>query len=193
MDTYREAIAAIQDAIERARASGRRNMNAMSLATVDDAGRPAVRTVLLKAADERGLAFFTDARSGKARELAARPVASACMYWEPIEEQARVDGRVEPVSGDELEADFAGRPRAGKLLIWASEQSAPLGSKDDLRAAVAAAESRYPGDVPRPPHWAGYRLVPDRVEFWRGSRDRMHERLLYRSIDGGWSRTLLSP
>ena len=190
---YMNAIQRIRDAIERASATGRRNMNAMSLATVDASGAPSVRHVLLKSIEDDGLRFFTDARSEKARDLAVNPRASVCFYWEPIEEQARVDGVVERLSDEEVAADFAARPRAGQVMISVSAQSQPLDSLDRLRAAAEEAENALPDPIPCPSDWIGFRLVPDRVEHWQGSRDRVHTRTVASLAHGAWQESLLQP
>jgi len=191
--TYTAAIARIADAIERATATGRRNMDAMSLATVDPTGAPSLRHVLLKSIDLQGLVFFTDARSEKAKNLSQNPLASVCFYWEPIEEQARVDGQVERLSQAEVAADFATRPRAGQIMISVSPQSQPLDSKEALRVAAAYADKTLPDPVPCPADWIGFRLKPSRIEHWQGSRDRVHTRTLASSHNGEWQETLLHP
>ena len=191
--TYLRAVARISDAIERASATGRRNMNAMSLATVDPSGAPSVRHVLLKSIDRAGLRFFTDARSEKARNIASDTRASVCFYWEPIEEQARVDGVVERLDEAEVAADFATRPRAGQVMITVSEQSESLDSLETLRAAASRAESTLPDPVPCPKEWIGFRLEPRRIEHWKGSRDRIHTRTLCWLEQGEWQEALLYP
>ena len=193
MDVYAEAIAALNATLERAEASGRRNMNAMTLATVNRAGRPSTRTVLLRGLDAEGLVFFTDRRSGKGQDIDAVPHASVCFYWEPIEAQARVDGRMVVLAPERAESDFSSRPRAAQIMIRASAQSQPLASKAALVDAVAAVEKDYPNEVPVPDFWSGYCLVPDFIELWVGSRDRMHERLAYAKSADGWQKTLLQP
>lgn len=193
MDIYQEAVHSVVAAYERARATGRRNMNAMSLATVSGDGRPSVRTVLLKHVDESGLIFFTDARSRKGRDLAANKAASICMYWEPIEEQVRVDGYVESVSTQTVADDFAARPRAGQVMLWASTQSHALDSMESLRARMSELETTLADPAPIPPDWTGYRLVPDYIETWRGSRDRLHERIAYQQRMDGWQKQWLQP
>jgi len=190
---YERALARIRDAIDRGTATGRRNMNAMSLATVGPSGAPSVRHVLLKSIDERGLRFFTDARSEKARDLAGNPNASVCFYWEPIEEQARVDGAVERLNDAEVAADFATRPRAGQVMISVSAQSQVLDSLEKLRAAAANAEATLPDPVPCPSDWIGFRLVPSRIEHWQGSRDRVHTRTVCALERGEWRESLLQP
>ena len=193
MDVYVEAIAALNATLARAEDSGRRNMNAMTLATVNRAGRPSTRTVLLKGLDDEGLTFFTDRRSGKGQDLEAVPYASVCFYWEPIEVQARVDGRMVVLARERAERDFSSRPRAGQVMIRASAQSQPLASKAALASAVASVEQDYPHEVPVPAFWSGYCLVPDLIELWFGSRDRMHERVAYAKSPEGWHKTLLQP
>ena len=192
-ETHSRAIERIRDAIERASATGRRNMNAMSLATVDPSGAPSVRHVLLKGIDEQGLRFFTDARSEKARDLAGNPRASVCFYWEPIEEQARVDGTVVRLSDEEVAADFAARPRAGQVMITVSPQSQPIDSLDALRAAAAEADGSLPDPAPCPPDWIGFRLEPRRIEHWQGSRDRVHTRTAFWRDGDLWREALLAP
>ncbi|MEM7406218.1 MAG: pyridoxamine 5'-phosphate oxidase [Pseudomonadota bacterium] len=193
MGVYQEAIGAIGDALDRARATGRRNMNAMSLATIAADGTPSVRTVLVKQIDQAGLVFFTDARSRKGRDLSVDPRASVCFYWEPLEEQARIDGVIEPVDPQDVERDFDARPRAGQVMIWASEQSAALKSETVLKEQIASVEARYPETLPVPDFWVGYRLVPHYIELWRGRRDRLHERVAYTLDDGEWARHALQP
>lgn len=171
------------------------NPNAMCLATVGADGRPAARMVLLKGYDSHGFVFYTNSESDKGRQLAANPVAALCFYWRAVGLQIRVEGRVDIVSGDEAGAYFASRPRGSRIGAWASQQSRPLTSRDDLVRRVAELEEMYVGGaVPRPPHWNGYRLVPDRYEFWRDRPDRLHDRHLYLPEQGGgWSITLLNP
>lgn len=193
MDPYEEALARFGDALKRATDSGRRNMNAMTLATVNASGRPSTRTVLLKGFDAKGLRFFTDSRSRKGRDLGEAPHASACFYWEPIEVQARVDGEVTALDAATVAEDFEARPRAGQLMIWACEQSQPLADSATLTAKVEAASATYPEAVPTPPFWQGYCLVPNYIELWFGSRDRMHERVAYAAAPDGWRKTLLQP
>ena len=193
VNVYTEAIDALSATLARAEDSGKRNMNAMTLATVNRAGRPSTRTVLLKSLDAKGQVFFTDRRSGKGQDLEAAPYASVSFYWEPIEAQARVDGRVVMLAREHAELDFASRPRAGQVMILASAQSQSLESKAALTNAVASVEKSYPDEVPAPDYWTGYCLVPDFIELWFGSRDRMHERVAYTQSTEGWQKTLLQP
>ncbi|HEY2156020.1 MAG TPA: pyridoxamine 5'-phosphate oxidase [Isosphaeraceae bacterium] len=168
--------------------------NAMTLATATPDGRPSARVVLLKGFDDRGFSFFTNYQGRKARELESNPHASLVLFWQPLERQVRIDGRVERVSEAESDQYFAMRPRGAQLGAWASGQSEVVPDRAALEAALAAVERRFPdGVVPRPPHWGGYRVVPDEVEFWQGRPNRLHDRLLYRRTPGGWDLVRLSP
>jgi pyridoxamine 5'-phosphate oxidase len=155
--------------------------NAMQVATVDAAGRPSVRTVLVKGFDERGVVFYTNYESAKARDLAAQPFAAAVLAWLPLERQVRLSGPVTRVERAETEAYFATRPRGSQLAAWASPQSDVVPSRAALEAAVRAAEERFAGrDVSAPPNWGGYRIAAEAVEFWQGRADRLHDRIRYR-------------
>jgi pyridoxamine 5'-phosphate oxidase len=167
---------------------------AMTLATVDAAGQPSARVVLLKGFDRRGFAFFTNYASRKGAELDAAPRAALLFYWDRQMRQVRVEGAVERLSPAESDEYFATRPRGSQLGAWASPQSAPLADRATLEARVRETEQRFGGGpVPRPPHWGGYRLVPERLEFWQGRADRLHDRLLYQRTADGWQRTRLAP
>lgn len=180
-------------AIERA-ASRQIDTAPVALATADASGRPSVRMVLLRAVDERGFVFHTNYNSRKARELDANPHAALCVHWPSMEEQIRVEGRVERLDAAESDAYFAERPRGSQLGAWASNQSAALATREQLEEEYRATERRFEGTaVPRPPFWGGYRLVPDRIEFWYGRPDRLHDRLLYVRGAGGWTITRLYP
>lgn len=168
--------------------------NAMTLATATPDGRPSARIVLLKACDDRGLTFFTNYRSRKGRELANNPHAAVVFFWHAVERQVRVEGVVEQVTPAESDDYFATRPADSRLGAWASDQSEVLPDRAELERRHREFMARYPeGNVPRPPHWGGYRLVPDAWEFWQGRPGRLHDRLRYRRAVGGWVRDRLSP
>lgn len=178
---------------DAARATEKPLPNAAALATATRAGRPSVRVVLLKDFDSDGFVFFTNYRSRKAKELAHNARASLLFYWARLQRQVRIDGRVVLVSARESDAYFATRPRGSQLGAWASPQSAVLPDRSDLERRFAAAARRYPDQVPRPPHWGGYCLVPDVVEFWQGRADRLHDRLRYRRTRSRWRVDRLGP
>ena len=169
--------------------------NAMVLATADAAGRPSARTVLLKGLDERGLVFFTNLESRKARELAANPYASAVFPWHPIGRQVIVCGEVSPVERAETDRYFATRPRNAQLGAWASPQSRVVSDRAALDELLAAADDRFPDgtEVTTPPHWGGLLLAPETVEFWQGREGRLHDRLRYRRESGRWAIERLAP
>ena len=168
--------------------------NAMTLATADASGRPSARVVLLKSIDARGLVFFTDYRSRKARELTANPRAALTFLWKELERQVRVAGIVETVTRAESAAYFRTRPRGSRLGAWASEQSAVLPDRSALEREVARLGAQFPSDeIPLPPHWGGYRVLPDEFEFWQGRENRLHDRFRYARIGDGWRIERLSP
>jgi pyridoxamine 5'-phosphate oxidase len=169
--------------------------NAVALATATTDGRPAVRMVLLKEHDQRGLVFYTNYEGRKATELQDNSRAAMLFFWYALERQVRVEGIVERVNPEQSDAYFAARPRKSQLSAWASPQSRPLDSRAQLEELYANAEQRFKNsDVPRPSHWGGYRLAPDYFEFWQGRRDRLHDRLVYMPGHGGtWAVTRLAP
>ena len=168
--------------------------NAMTLATVDAAGQPAARTVLLKAIDRRGVTFYTNLESRKARELAANPNAALLFWWPPHARQVRFEGAIEPVENAEADAYFATRPHGSQIGAWASAQSSAIADRAALEAAEEEIAQRFAGGpVPRPPFWGGYRLVPERVEFWQGRTNRLHDRLRYTRHAGRWQIERLAP
>jgi pyridoxamine 5'-phosphate oxidase len=174
-------------------AAGLTEPNAMVLATADAAGRPSARSVLLKGYDVRGFVFFTNYDSRKGLELAANPYGSLVFPWYPLHRQVLVSGPVQRTSRAETEDYFAIRPRGAQLGAWASAQSQPIPDRAALEQAWEAAVQRFPGDVPAPPHWGGYRLAPTSVEFWQGRVSRLHDRLRYRLAGDGWVIERLSP
>jgi pyridoxamine 5'-phosphate oxidase len=167
--------------------------NAMTLATVDAAGAPDARVVLLKGLEQGGFTFYTNYRSRKARELEAHAAACLVFQWSELERQVRVEGAVEKVSAAESDAYYASRPLGARLSAWASEQSAVVSGREVLEQAMREMQRRYGEHPPRPPHWGGYRVMPRRVEFWQGRVDRLHDRLLYTRAAGGWRIERLAP
>ncbi len=193
---YQDALNTFTDLLAQAKQSHDPEPTAMTVATVGRDGRPAARTVLLKAFDERGFVFFTNFGSRKGRQLAANPQAALLFHWKHLREgvQVKVEGTVEPVSAAEADAYFASRPRGSQIGAWASLQSQPLESRELFEQRVAEVEKRYEGqDVPRPPHWSGFRVVPERIEFWYGAQFRLHERQCYQRVDGTWTQVMLYP
>ena len=177
-----------------ARASELNDPEAMALATADAEGRPSARMVLMKGHDERGFVFYTNLDSRKGSELASNPVAALLFHWKSLRRQVRIEGPVEPVSEAESDAYFATRSRDSQLGAWASDQSRPLESRAAFEARYEQVRRRFDGgDVPRPPRWAGWRVRPERIEFWNDRAHRLHERRLFIRSGGGWSEGLLYP
>lgn len=168
--------------------------SAMTLATVDDSGAPFARIVLLKGVDDRGFTFFTNTQSVKGQHLATNPRAALCFYWMPLARQVRIRGAVETVSADEADAYFASRPRESQIGAWASAQSQPLDDRKTLEKRFTEIGQQYADqDIPRPPHWSGYRVVPEVIEFWLRMEHRLHERLEYTRTGDVWEMRLLNP
>jgi pyridoxamine 5'-phosphate oxidase len=180
--------------LQAANSSEPNDPNAMALATVDASGMPDVRMVLLKGFDASGFVFYTNLESRKGEELAAVPKAALCFHWKSLRRQVRVRGATEPVRLAEADDYFASRPRLSRIGAWASRQSRPLESRAALEQAVAEHEARFPEDaIPRPPHWSGFRLVPQELEFWCDRPFRLHDRLRFSRDAGGWRKTRLFP
>ena len=169
--------------------------NAMMLATVGPDGKPSARVVLLRGFDGSGFTFFTNYRGRKGRELDKNPFAALTFFWPDLERQVRIEGRAERVSAEESDAYFQSRPPGSRMGAWASPQSEVVRDREALEAQVRAFERQFPdGEIPRPPHWGGYRVAPDAVEFWQGRPSRLHDRLRYRKVDGGaWVIERLAP
>jgi pyridoxamine 5'-phosphate oxidase len=166
----------------------------MTLATATADGAPSARMILLKGVDEDGFVFYTGYGSRKAQELASNPRAALVLYWQPLGRQVRVEGDVERVSEAESAAYFASRPRGSQLAAWASQQSRPLESRDELEQRYAELEREYEGrEVPLPPHWGGFRLRPNAIEFWQHRDNRLHDRVRYTRAREGWDAQVLSP
>jgi pyridoxamine 5'-phosphate oxidase len=177
-----------------AAASEPNDPNAVALATVDPDGLPNVRMVLLKGFDPHGFVFYTNYESAKGRELLATPKAAMCFHWKSLRRQVRVRGPVEIVSDAEADAYYASRPRGSRIGAWASAQSRPLESRFALEKAVAEYTARYAiGEIPRPPHWSGFRIRPASIEFWHDRPFRLHDRVLFKAEEDGWSKTRLYP
>ncbi|MEX2584583.1 MAG: pyridoxamine 5'-phosphate oxidase [Gemmatimonadota bacterium] len=189
-----DPIARFAALLDRARQTDLPEPTAMALATADAAGRPSVRMLLLKGIDAGGFVFYTNLESRKAVELRENPKAALCFHWQPLEIQVRVEGTVSEVSAEEADAYFNERPRGSQLGAWASVQSRPLPSYEELKARVAELQGQYgEGAIPRPPFWSGFRVWPERLEFWSARPDRLHERELFVRSGDGWRTELLYP
>ena len=189
VDTFQALLA-------EARASSDPEPTAMTVATIGQGGQPSARTVLLKGFDARGFVFYTNFDSRKGRQLRHDPKAALLFHWKLIRDgvQVLIEGEVEEVAGDEADAYFASRPRPSQIGAWASLQSQTLAAQAEFEQRIAAEETRFEGvDVPRPPHWSGFRLRPQMIEFWYGARFRLHERYRHECIDGAWQLRMLYP
>lgn len=191
-----EILETLRGLLDEAVAVGDPEPTAMTVATADGTGRVSARVLLLKGVDERGPRFFTNYESAKGGQLAAHPQVALCLHWKTLRDgvQVRIEGRSERLPADESDAYFATRPRMSQIGAWASLQSRTLPDRDTFEARVARYESEFDGrDVPRPPHWGGVLVIPDRVEFWYGAKFRLHERVLWQRKGDSWTRCLLYP
>ncbi len=190
-----DPFATFSDWLQEARASEPNDPNAMALATVGEDGMPSLRMVLLKDFDAQGFVFYTNLGSQKAREIAANGRAALCFHWKSLQRQVRVQGHVSAVSREEADAYFKSRARDSRLGAWASIQSTPMEGRWELEKRLANYALKFGlGEIPRPDFWSGFRVAPERLEFWRAHPFRLHERLvLTRRTDGGWERQVLYP
>lgn len=194
MQMSEEILRRFSDGFERAVEAGIPEPTAMTLATADAGGRPSARTVLLKGHDAAGFVFYTNLESRKASEIGGNPFVGLAFWWRENEEQVLIEGSAVQVGDAEADVYFASRPRGSQIGAWASRQSAELASRQALVDRVAELEREYAGrDIPRPPHWSGFRVEPRRVEFWYGREYRLHERIEYTAGETGWARRLLYP
>lgn len=192
-DVGPDPVARLRAWVEEARGAGVIFPEAAALATADGLGAPAVRHVLVKQIDERGLVFYTNAESRKGRHLAENPGAALAFLWRELDRQACVTGVAGPVGREETEAYFRTRPREARIGAWTSKQSRVVSSREELDAAYRDALSRLPDEVPLPPHWSGYRLVPATIEFWKGREHRLHDRIRCTRTKEGWRLERLWP
>ncbi len=190
----RDPIAQFRRWLDEAVAAGLHEPTAVALATVSTAGQPSARMVLIKGVDELGFIFATHYASRKALELADRPRAALLVYWGPLDRQVRIEGAVARTTPAESDAIFDARPRGARLGAWASPQSRPIASREELERRLHEVRERFPDEVPRPPFWGGFRLDPSTMEFWQGRAFRLHDRLRYaRSAELGWTFERLAP
>ncbi|MCY7351661.1 MAG: pyridoxamine 5'-phosphate oxidase [Cytophagaceae bacterium] len=194
-DAHPDPIAQFQRWFGEAQRSQLPEPNAMHVVTVGPDGRPSGRIVLLKGLDERGLVFYTNYQSRKGHQLDLNPYAALTFYWAELERQVRIEGTMKKVAPEESDDYFSTRPRGSQLGAWTSDQSQPIPNREFLEEKEAQIEARFQGqNVPRPPHWGGFRLQPDYVEFWQGRPSRLHDRIAYtRQADGTWALARLSP
>ena len=191
---HRTPLQQLASWLEDAQAAALTQPDAMTLATASADGVPSARMVLLRGLDDRGAVFYTNAASRKGRELLENPRAALVFHWEPLGRQVRLEGPVERVDDEESDAYFASRPLPSRLGAWASDQSRPIKSREALMERYAETAARFgDGPVPRPPHWYGFRLVPDAVEFWEHGAHRLHDRIRYTRAGAGWIAERLAP
>jgi pyridoxamine 5'-phosphate oxidase len=194
LDAAADPFSLFSDWLGEATTSELNDPTAMALATVDSAGMPNVRTVLLKGVEDGSFVFFTNFESNKGREILANPKAALCFHWKSLRRQVRVRGPVTPVSDVAADAYFATRPRGSRIGAWASKQSRPLESRFALEKAVAAHAAKFAlGDVPRPDYWSGFRVAVEEIEFWKDGKFRLHDRVVFRRAGDGWEKTRLYP
>ncbi|MBL8955953.1 MAG: pyridoxamine 5'-phosphate oxidase [Myxococcaceae bacterium] len=191
---FAEPFERFRELFARATAAHPKDPNAVTLATVDEAGRPSARIVLMKGFDEQGFVFFTNYESRKGRELIGQKVCALCFYWHELDAQVRVEGSATKVSAEESDAYFATRARISQLGAWASQQSRPLDARATLEARLAELTKKYEGAaVPRPGHWGGFRLTPSAIELWQAGEFRLHDRFRYERSGDGWAVERLNP
>ena len=189
-----DPFAVFETWFEEAKAKEPRDPNAMTVASVDADGMPSARMVLLKDFDPKGFVFYTNYESRKGAQLQANPKAALLFHWKSLNRQVRIEGPVEPVSAAEADDYFATRPRQSQIGAWASDQSRPLESKHALEKRIAKYAAKHAiGTVPRPPHWSGFRVVPQRIEFWQEGAFRLHDRVVYHRQGDGWRTERLYP
>jgi pyridoxamine 5'-phosphate oxidase len=192
--TVEDPLSRFRELLERAQSIEGKDARSVCLATADGEGRPSARMLVLQGLEQGSFVFFSSYQSRKARELESNPWAALCFHWPDMAVQIRVEGLVEQVAPDESDAYFAARPRGHQVAAYASRQSTPLESRRELQERFRQAEARFAGgDIPRPRDWGGYRLRPERIEFWHGFENRLHDRLLYTRGPGGWTVERLSP
>ncbi len=193
-DCHADPLQQLQDWLDAALKAGVHEATAMNLATVDAQGRPSARIVLLKGIEAGQLCFFTNYLSRKGQQLAAQPFAALTFFWPELERQIRIEGAITKLPDAASDAYFESRPYGSRIGAWVSEQSQALADTETLKARAIELQARFPEQVPRPSHWGGYGLTPDRVEFWQGRPSRLHDRVLYLPDElGGWQRSLLQP